>query len=51
MCGNKARLDQFPHLWGNIPARPFLGLSEQDEVYISDIISEHVALAMTGGSK
>ncbi len=44
--GTKA---QFPHLWGNIPARPFLGLSEQDEVNISDIISEHIALAMTGG--
>lgn len=26
--GKKA---EFPHLWGDIPARPFLGLSRQDE--------------------
>ncbi|WP_054006433.1 phage virion morphogenesis protein [Cypionkella psychrotolerans] len=24
----------FPHLWGNIPARPFLGFSDQDRVNI-----------------
>ncbi len=44
--GTKAR---FPHLWGDIPARPILGLSDQDEVNISDIISGHIALAMAGG--
>jgi phage virion morphogenesis protein len=32
--GTKA---QFPHLWGDIPARPYLGLSKQD---ISDTIAE-----------
>ncbi|OYU38614.1 MAG: phage virion morphogenesis protein [Pseudorhodobacter sp. PARRP1] len=29
--GTKA---QFPHLWGNIPARPFFGFSEQDRANI-----------------
>lgn len=32
--GTKAR---FPHLWGDIPARPFLGLSEDDD---RDILAE-----------
>jgi len=27
--GTKA---EFPHLWGDIPERPFLGLSKDDEV-------------------
>lgn len=31
---------EFPHLWGDIPARPFLGVSEQDEKDILDTISE-----------
>ncbi len=35
--GTKA---QFPHLWGNIPARPFIGISAEDEVQIIDILSE-----------
>ncbi len=30
----------FPHLWGNIPARPILGLSDEDEVAILDIVAE-----------
>lgn len=34
---------KFPHLWGNIPARPFLGLSEEDRVNLVDIISEWVS--------
>lgn len=29
--GTKA---QFPHLWGNIPARPFFGFSEEDRANI-----------------
>lgn len=29
--GTKA---QFPHLWGNIPARPFMGFSDQDRATI-----------------
>lgn len=32
--GTKA---QFPHLWGDIPARPYLGLSPKD---VTDIIAE-----------
>lgn len=38
--GSKA---EFPHLWGDIPARPFLGLSSQDEAAI-----EAAALAYLG---
>jgi phage virion morphogenesis protein len=30
----------FPHLWGNIPARPFIGLSEEDETGLLDIVTE-----------
>lgn len=32
--GTKA---QFPHLWGDIPARPFLGLSAED---VKDIVAQ-----------
>jgi len=39
--GSKAR---FPHLWGDIPARPYLGLSEDDR---TDVLAE-VAEAITG---
>ena len=35
--GTKAR---FPHLWGDIPARPFLGISDQDREEILDLISD-----------
>ncbi|MDD3328865.1 MAG: phage virion morphogenesis protein [Zoogloea sp.] len=42
--GSKA---EFPHLWGDIPARPFLGLSAQDEdaieaealAYLGDLLA------------
>ena len=38
---------EFPHLWGDIPARPFLGLSAQDEdaieaealAYLGDLLA------------
>lgn len=30
----------YPHLWGDIPARAFLGISQQDEVDIYEIIGE-----------
>lgn len=33
--GNKS---DFPHLWGDIPARPFLGLSIDDEDGILDLV-------------
>lgn len=37
--GTKA---QWPHLWGDIPARPYLGLSEADEQNILDIIARYL---------
>lgn len=43
--GTKA---QFPHLWGDIPARPFLGISAEDEENILGAIGDYLAEAMTG---
>lgn len=43
--GTKA---QFPHLWGDIPARPFLGVSDQDRSDISEIIGEWLVRASGG---
>lgn len=37
--GTKA---EFPHLWGDIPARPFLGVSGEDENAILRILREHL---------
>jgi len=34
-----------PIPWGNIPARPFLGLSDKDKEAVLDIIQEHLELA------
>jgi phage gpG-like protein len=34
---------QFPHLWGDIPARPFLGMSDADKTNILDIIGSYLA--------
>ncbi|UOA07629.1 phage virion morphogenesis protein [Methylobacter sp. S3L5C] len=33
---------EFPHLWGDIPARPFLGISTEDESAILAIIRDHL---------
>lgn len=33
----------YPHLWGNIPARPFLGMSNEDEQVVLEILQEHLA--------
>jgi phage virion morphogenesis protein len=33
---------EFPNLWGDIPARPFLGLSASDKENILDVISRHL---------
>lgn len=41
--GTKA---EFPHLWGDIPARPFLGISAADEAEILRIINQHIEDAM-----
>ncbi len=40
--GTKAR---FPHLWGNIPARPFLGLSPEDETNILALVVDYLTPA------
>lgn len=37
--GTKA---QFPHLWGDIPARPFLGLSDPDKTNILEIVGSYL---------
>ena len=34
--------------WGNIPARPFIGVSDSDRVGILDIIAESLARAVSG---
>lgn len=34
---------QYPHLWGDIPARPFLGLSSADETQLVAILTRHLA--------
>lgn len=34
---------KFPNLWGDIPARPFLGISDADKQSILDTIADHLA--------
>lgn len=44
---DKLGRDHFHHLpWGDIPARPFIGISDQDEADILDIIAESLERAM-----
>lgn len=38
--GTKA---EFPWLWGDIPARPFLGFSQEDKAGILDIIAQYLS--------
>ncbi len=38
--GSKAK---FPHLWGDIPARPFLGISEEDSAAIAGQIADYMS--------
>lgn len=40
--GTKA---QYPHLWGDIPARPFLGVSSEDRDDILEILQDHLQRA------
>lgn len=40
----------YPHLWGDIPARPFLGISSEDEKQVLEILQEHLAAPLEGGS-
>lgn len=37
-----------PIPWGTIPARPFLGLSSDDEQELLDILNDHLSRAMQG---
>ncbi len=37
---------EFPHLWGDIPERPFLGVSSDDKTEILDIITEQLEKAI-----
>lgn len=34
--------DEFPNLWGDIEARPFLGVSDEDEEKILNIVERHL---------
>jgi phage virion morphogenesis protein len=45
--GTKA---QFPHLWGNIPARPFLGISETDREGIFATVEDWLQSVAQGGA-
>lgn len=38
----------FPHLWGDIPARPFLGVSDDDRTAILEIVGEWFERAAGG---
>lgn len=37
--GHKSK---FPHLWGDIPARPFLGISDADEQMIVSTVTDYL---------
>lgn len=37
---------KFPHLWGDIPARPFLGVSDSDEAMIVDTVGDYLKNAI-----
>ena len=39
-----------PIPWGNIPARPYLGLSAEDETQIVAILSDYLQTAANGGA-
>jgi len=39
---------EYPHLWGDIPAREFVGLSDDDQAEILDILERHVRNALDG---
>lgn len=43
--GKKSR---FPNLWGDIPARPFLGISDADEKMIVNTVDEYLRKAVGG---
>lgn len=48
MGKDKRGRDHFHHIpWGDIPARPFLGLSEADRTGVLEIIAEYLSGAVT----
>jgi phage virion morphogenesis protein len=34
--------EEFPHLWGDIPARPFIGISDDDRDEVVDLIQDYI---------
>lgn len=40
--------DEFPQLWGDIPVRPFLGVSDDDATGILAVLSRHINAALSG---
>lgn len=38
----RGKKSDFPHLWANIPARPFLGTSEADTTNIADLVRSYM---------
>lgn len=38
----------YPHLWGDIPARPYLGISDEDERVALEILQEHLVAPLGG---
>jgi len=38
--------EEFPHLWGDIPARPFLGVSDEDKDNILLVLNRHIEAAL-----
>lgn len=36
---------RYPHLWGDIPARPFVGLSTEDEQEVQSLLLDHLQAA------
>lgn len=42
--------DTFAHLWGDIPARPFIGISEEDGTAILDIVTGWLGDLATGAA-
>lgn len=47
---DKLGRDHFHHIpWGDIPARPFIGLSESDLTGVQDIVAKYLAAAAQGG--
>lgn len=46
MMQNGGTQAEFPHLWGDIPARPFLGISPNDESEILSMLRSYLESAL-----